>query len=152
MADKQDYSAKTPIHGVEVQAFREFFMEDGSFAEVARFNNIPNLQVNISTLEGHRIKAWHLHKKQVDYWYPLDKLMIGLHDIREDSPTKGQTMRFPLRRALLKIPIGVLHAVWNPSFETRTLLYCVDNFFDGTDELREPWNFLGAEFFNPVHG
>ncbi len=60
------------------------------------------------------IKAWHLHRIQVDWWYvTAGVLRVGLHDLREKSPTHGRTMDFLMgdqqTARLLKIPPGVAH-------------------------------------------
>ena len=38
------------------------------------------------------VKAWHIHKKQIDWWYvAFGRLQVALYDVREGSPTLGVT-------------------------------------------------------------
>ena len=59
-------------------------------------------------------KAWHIHKKQIDWWYVASgTLRVALHDTREDSPTKGETMELLMgdheTPKIMKVPPGVAH-------------------------------------------
>ena len=56
-------------------------------------------------------KAWHIHKKQVDWWYVAGGVLkVALHDTRPGSSTHGETMELlmgdnqPPR--VLRIPLG----------------------------------------------
>ncbi len=64
--------------------FREVFREDdgmGSIAQTAMTLTFPGV-----------IKAFHYHKLQTDIWYvALGQARVVLHDLRDDSPTKGET-------------------------------------------------------------
>ena len=85
-------------------------------------------------------KAWHIHKKQVDWWYVAGGVLkVALHDTRPGSPTHGETMEFlmgdnqPPR--VLRIPPGVAHGckcIGGPA----NLLYVVSNVYDPQDEGR----------------
>jgi len=59
------------------------------------------------------IKAFHWHKKQDDLWFIAEgKAQIVLHDLREASPTFGETqvvMAEGETPQLILIPIGVAH-------------------------------------------
>src|SRR4029077_13647559 len=60
------------------------------------------------------VKAWHIHKKQVDWWYVASGLLkVALHDTRADSPTYCKTMEFLMGDQqppqVVKIPPGVAH-------------------------------------------
>jgi dTDP-4-dehydrorhamnose 3,5-epimerase len=59
------------------------------------------------------IKAFHWHKKQWDYWLIVKGMaQVVLYDLRDDSPTKGETNVFYLGEknlTLLVIPPGVAH-------------------------------------------
>ena len=57
-------------------------------------------------------KAWHIHRKQTDWWYVIGSLKVALYDTREGSPTKGQLMELllgNLNATCLMIPPGVAH-------------------------------------------
>ena len=110
------------IDGVRLIDF-EFHSDDGGdFYEIARVAKglIPSLgsfelkQINRSRFNSGLIKALHLHLKQDELWavHPLDRLLVGLLDVRRDSKTEGVKMRFVLGAAksrMLCIPRGVAH-------------------------------------------
>jgi dTDP-4-dehydrorhamnose 3,5-epimerase len=118
-------------------------------------------QVNYSEMEPGAIKAFHMHFRQTDVWYvpPCDKLLLVLHDCRNDSPTEGKTMRFVLgdgKDRLVRIPPGVAHGARNIGPERGRILYMVDVLFsvdpDECDEGRLPWDHLGADIWEIVRG
>jgi dTDP-4-dehydrorhamnose 3,5-epimerase len=86
------------------------------------------------------IKAWHIHKKQIDWWYVCNGLLkVSLHDTRPDSPSYRETMEFlmgddqPAR--LLRIPPGVAHGckcLNGPA----NLFYVTSEVYDPDDEGR----------------
>lgn len=149
---KENYESGIVIDGVEVITPTTHQTLDGTFQEVFRFANEKELQINLSELEPQSIKAWHYHNApQIDYFFPLDKLIIGLYDTREGSPTLGVAMRIPAHRQIVKIPPLVLHSVWNPGYDKRSLLYFVTYFFNGGDnEFRQQWDLLGLNFFKVI--
>lgn len=86
------------------------------------------------------IKAWHYHHKQTDWWYVCSGVLrVGLHDLRENSPTRGETMDLlmgdlqPAR--VVCIPPGVAHGckvVQGPV----NLFYVTSREYDPADEIR----------------
>ena len=86
------------------------------------------------------IKAWHLHKKQIDWWHVCNGLLkVALHDTRPDSPSCRETMEFlmgddqPAR--LLRIPPRVAHGckcLNGPA----NLFYVTSEVYDPDDEGR----------------
>ena len=86
------------------------------------------------------IKAWHIHKKQIDWWYVCNGLLkVALHDTRPDSPSYRETMEFlmgddqPAR--LLRIPPGVAHGCKCLSGPAN-LLYVTSSVYYPDDEGR----------------
>ena len=86
------------------------------------------------------IKAWHIHKKQIDWWYVCNGLLkVALHDTRPDSPSYRETMEFlmgddqPAR--LLRIPPGVAHGCKCLSGPAN-LFYVTSSVYDPDDEGR----------------
>ena len=85
-------------------------------------------------------KAWHIHQRQTDWWYvATGVLKVALHDLREDSPTRGETMELlmgdNLPARVLKVPPGVAHgckAVGGPVH----LFYITSHTYDPSDEGR----------------
>lgn len=166
---KQDYSPKKLIEGVEIIELKRFTGEDGSFNEVVRLERgkvvVPEQlkgfkvrQINHSGVVPGVIKAWHCHQYQDEIWFvhPEGKLLIGLLDLRLRSPTKKQTVKLSLgdgRAHLLYIPRGVAHGLSNPYPKEAMMTYLVNNWFDGQDEWRLPFDFLvGEEFWEIEKG
>jgi dTDP-4-dehydrorhamnose 3,5-epimerase len=164
----QEYGRKQPIEGVQIIELRHLIDDGGSFAEIVRFDEqgrllqIPDFQVRQSSysqvLSG-AIKAFHLHFNQEDVWFvpPTDRLLIGLVDVRESSPTYQQTMRFVMgagKAQILYIPRGVGHGCANIGTTPATILYYVNQHFDlnAPDEHRLPWDMLGVEFWQITQG
>lgn len=164
----QSYAKNTPIAGVQVLPLNLLTDDGGSFAELVRFDEkgcllqIPEFQVRQSSyslvLPG-AIKAFHLHFNQEDVWFvpPTDRLLVGLLDCREGSPTKGVSMRLVMgggKAQLVYIPRGVAHGGANIGTQNATILYYVNQHFslDDPDERRLPWDILGADFWEMVAG
>ncbi len=88
----------------------------GFFAEVCKggeetFHEIK--QTSFSETYPGVIKAFHWHKIQWDIWFVVQGMaQVVLHDLREDSPTKGQTDVYYVGEknlTLIAIPPGVAH-------------------------------------------
>ena len=167
--DIQDYSGSKSIDGVEIVQLKRFNDDGGSITELARLttgrhDQLPGFdckQVNYSEMQPGVVKAFHMHHRQTDVWYvpPCDRLLLVLHDCRQDSKTEGATMRFVLgdgKDRLVRIPPGVAHGAKNLGDSTGRILYMVDVKFSTApgecDEGRLPWDFLGAEIWEVVRG
>lgn len=164
----QSYEPLPTIDGVRRHDLRLMIDDGGSFAEVIRVDEhghleaFPEFQVRQSSysmvLPG-AIKAFHLHYGQDDVWFipPTDRMLIGLIDCRDDSPTKGVSMRLVLgggRAQLLFIPRGVAHGGANIGLTPVTILYFVNQQFslNDPDERRIPWDILGPDFWKMTPG
>lgn len=164
----QSYASAGAIDGVRFIELRLFGDEGGDFCELTRFaadgalENLPGwkpAQASYSFMEPGTIKGWHLHRHQDDLWFipPHDRLLVGLLDVREGSPTYGKSMRFAMgagKCRLLYIPKGVAHGVANRSSVPASMVYFVNRQFDAEnpDEHRLPWDLLGAEFWEITPG
>jgi dTDP-4-dehydrorhamnose 3,5-epimerase len=162
---RQTYAAKPTIAGVLLTEVPVARSADGLFAELARadgqggvqgLEGFRPVQWNWSLLQPGAVKAWHLHLDQEDLWIvpPDSTLLVGLADLRRDSPTKSGLQRLVLgggRCHRLLVPRGVAHGVANLGPQPQILLYAVNRFFtpdpDRTDEWRLPWDRFGAEFW-----
>ena len=88
------------------------------------------------------VKAWHVHQKQVDWWYVVNGVVkVALHDIRPDSPTYRQTLEFLLGdnqpARIVRVPPGVAHGckcINGPA----NLFYVTSHTYDPADEGRIP--------------
>lgn len=163
LVETQSYASPAPIDGVERIDLRLFSDEGGDFCEVVRFAPDGSLlalpgyrpaQISYSQLEPGQIKALHLHAHQDDLWFvpPQFRLLVGLLDVRTDSPSYERSMRLVLgagKPRLLRIPHGVAHGVANLTGAAASILYFTDRAFDPEepDEHRLPHDLLGEDFW-----
>ncbi len=160
----QEYSAKPKIDGVQIVDLPTFSDDGGYFLELSRFvSGHPKAfadfelkQMNFSEMMPGVIKAAHLHFQQEDIWFvpPSHRLLIGLMDVRDGSPTEGVHMRFVAgagKARLIYIPRGIAHGAANLGTQTAAIIYLVNNEFtpdsEHTDEHRLPWDIFGADFW-----
>lgn len=163
----QCYSKKPAIEGVKRHELKRFCEDGGSFSEllhvkgneVTGFDGFNLAQVNYSDMEPGAIKAWHIHFRQEDLWFvpPICKLLVGLYDVRKDSPSRGVSQRFVMgdgRAQLLLIPRGVAHGVANLTGQRQILFYFVNSLFaaEEPDEHRLDPFVLGREFWEMAAG
>lgn len=154
----QSYQKQAFIEGVQLIEIKRFTGEDGAFNEIVRLDEqsrvvIPQelagfqvRQLNHSLVVPGTIKAWHFHQRQDEIWFihPRSQLIVGLLDIRSKSKTVKKTMKLALgngRAHLLFIPRGVAHGLANLYSQPATMTYLVNNWFDGSDEWRLPFDF-----------
>jgi dTDP-4-dehydrorhamnose 3,5-epimerase len=137
------------IEGVGLKRLKVYCDDRGYFAETLReddpfFNGFAQSSVTLSY--PGVIKAFHWHKKQDDYWYVVKgSAQVVLHDLREGSPTKGQTDVYYLgdeNRSLLFIPRGVAHGYRVLGPEPVVLVYYVTAAYNpqDPDEQRIAWD------------
>lgn len=165
----ENYGGQKNIKDVKVLELKRFAGEDGSFNEIVRLDGgkvvIPSefygfeiKQLNHSKVVPGTVKAWHLHHNQDEIWFvhPESKLIVGLLDVRDDSPTKNISMKFSFgdgKAYIVYIPRGVAHGVSNPYSKEMTMTYLVNNWFSGEDELRLPFKYIvGKEFWELSKG
>jgi dTDP-4-dehydrorhamnose 3,5-epimerase len=134
------------IEGVEIKELITHSDERGFFREVIRVTD-PFFKEGFGQW-SHTItytgaaKAWHIHQKQIDWWYvPIGVVKAVLVDLRESSPTKGERMELLLGEhhgaKVLKIPPGVAHGyrvIQGPVH----LFYITSQTYDPKDEGRIP--------------
>jgi dTDP-4-dehydrorhamnose 3,5-epimerase len=135
------------ITGVILVQLTPFGDERGRFIETFRKEWFPQrswqiLQTNRSDSQENVLRGLHYHHKQVDYWYiATGKIRAGLVDLRPNSATylAGETVDMAAEDNLgLFIPIGVAHGI--VALKPSTLIYTVDNYYDGDDEFGVAWN------------
>jgi dTDP-4-dehydrorhamnose 3,5-epimerase len=167
---RQSYAPRPRIAGVTLAETPVARSPDGLFAELARidddrqvegFPGVRPVQWNWSVLEPGAVKAWHLHLDQEDLWIvpPGTTVLVGLADLRRDSPTASALERLVLgagRCDRLLIPRGVAHGVANLGTRPQALLYAVTRQFTPdparSDEWRLPWDRFGAGFWAMERG
>jgi dTDP-4-dehydrorhamnose 3,5-epimerase len=137
----------TFISGVYTVPIRVFADERGRFMESFRREWFPQvswdrIQSNRSDSKAGVVRGLHYHFHQVDYWYvPSGSIRAALVDLRPSSPTyrAAQTLEMNGEEpAGLFIPVGVAHGFY--SITDCTLIYIVNNYYDGDDEFGVMWN------------
>lgn len=136
------------IDGVAIKDLVTHTDERGFFREIIRvtddFFTEGFGQWSHSLMYAGVVKAWHVHKVQVDWWYMACGLLkVALHDTRPESPTYRETMKILLGdnqpARVLRIPPGVAHgckAINGPAH----LFYVTSKVYDPSDEGRIPYD------------
>lgn len=164
----QSYKPAPTIKGVTVTELPFFSDDGGNFAELFRLSQgvvagvepaFTVQQASFSVMVPQTIKAYHVHYTQEDLWFcsPFDRLLVNLHDVRQDSETFDVHMRLVLgagKFRMLRIPSGVAHGVANVYERTMTLTYATSQQFDpqNPDEQRLPWDTFGTEVWELTRG
>lgn len=109
------------IDGVMTKELVRHPDERGFFEEMIRktdeFFSEGFGQVSHSYMIAGVVKAWHVHKTQVDWWYVVrGKLKVALYDQRASSKTYKELNEFIVGEAesfnkIIKIPAGVAHGL-----------------------------------------
>jgi dTDP-4-dehydrorhamnose 3,5-epimerase len=132
------------IDGVMIKELKTYPDERGYFREIIRRTDEIFKegfgQWSISQMYTGVVKAWHIHKKQTDWWYVQSGLIkVALYDTRKDSPTHGQLQEVLMGDSqaptVLKVPPGVAHGckcINGPAL----LFYITSNVYDPGDEGR----------------
>lgn len=137
------------IADVVVQPLVRHPDDRGYFEELIRIDN-PWFgegfgQLSHSKMYSGVVKAWHIHKTQIDWWYVAGgRLLVALHDLRPDSPTYRTTQELylgdDLPPAVLKIPAGVAHGCRAIGEAPAHLFYVTSRTYDPSEEGRLPFN------------
>lgn len=134
------------IEGVAVKQLVSHNDERGYFRELIRstdpFFTEGFGQWSVSLMYQGVVKAWHIHKAQIDWWYvAAGTLKVVLHDTRAGSPTFRRTQVLHMgdhcQPIVLRIPPGVAHGckcVSGPA----SLFYVTSNVYNPEDEGRLP--------------
>jgi dTDP-4-dehydrorhamnose 3,5-epimerase len=132
------------IQGVIAKKLTPHHDERGFFEEIVRktdsFFNEGFGQLSHSFMKNGVIKAWHIHKTQIDWWFVAHgALHVALYDLRKDSSTYKVLNEFNLgekgENVMLKIPAGVAHGckVISPEAE---LFYITSSIYNTQEEGR----------------
>lgn len=136
------------IDGVFKKELKTHTDERGFFREIIRatddFFKDGFGQWSLSRMYTGVVKAWHIHRIQVDWWYVVDGVLkVVLFDAREESKTYGNKMTFLMGDSqpdvVVKIPPGVAHGckcLSGPS----NLFYITSRIYDPNDEGRIPYD------------
>lgn len=135
------------IRDVKIVQFKVYADSRGAFMETFRKEWFPErswetIQSNRSRSNAGVLRGLHYHHHQVDYWQLLDgEIRVALADVRPHSPTFRATQVIDLDAETpvgVFIPVGVAHGFY--ARRASTLLYLVDNYYNGSDELGVAWN------------
>lgn len=109
------------IDGVMVKNLVRHPDERGFFEEMIRvtdpFFSEGFGQVSHSSMFPGVVKAWHIHKTQVDWWYVVrGTIKVTLYDKREQSKTYKELNEFIIgsdegKNKIVKVPPGVAHGL-----------------------------------------
>jgi dTDP-4-dehydrorhamnose 3,5-epimerase len=133
------------IEGVVIQPLTRHADDRGYFEELIRVDDAYFTegfgQLSHSKMYPGVVKAWHIHKTQIDWWYVAGgRLLVALHDKRSDSPTRGVTQELylgdDLPPTVLKIPAGVAHGCRAIGGESAHLFYVTSRTYDPAEEGR----------------
>lgn len=142
------------IDGVIVKKLVEHPDERGFFSEVIRktdeFFGEGFAQLSRSCMHDGVVKAWHVHKTQVDWWYVVSgKIKAVLYDTRESSPTYKETNEFLLGEGeepiVVKIPPGVAHGL-KVLEGPANLVYVTSSVYNKEEEGRIPYDDPGIGY------
>lgn len=108
------------IDGVQTKQLIRHPDERGFFEELLRVSD-PIFaegfgQLSRSSMVTGVVKAWHVHKTQIDWWYVArGTVKVALFDMRSESSTHKELNEFTLGEEgadiILKIPAGVAHGL-----------------------------------------
>jgi dTDP-4-dehydrorhamnose 3,5-epimerase len=119
--------------------------ERGVFTELFRDSwqlGVAPVQWNLVRSDANVLRGVHVHHRHEDYLtLAAGRATIGLHDLREDSPTVGLGTAVELDAdspAALVIPPGVAHGFYFP--EPALHVYAVSHDWDKSDELGCRWD------------
>lgn len=146
-SEEQTTARRGTIDGVVVQSLLRHPDDRGYFEELIRVDD-PWFgegfgQLSHSKMYPGVVKAWHIHKTQIDWWYVASgRLLVALHDLRSDSPTCHVTQELylgdDLPPAVLKIPAGVAHGCRAIGADPAHLFYVTSRTYDPAEEGRIP--------------
>jgi len=146
------------IEGVLIKNLIRHKDERGFFEELIRVNDVFFKegfgQFSHSYMYKGVIKAWHIHKTQIDWWYVArGKLHVALYDARKNSSTFKTLNKFVMGdeglNVVLKIPAGVAHGCKVLSQEAE-LFYITSKIYNPDEEGRIPFNdkTIGYDWIN----
>ena len=137
------------IDGVKIKELVRHPDERGHFEEIIRvtddFFSEGFAQLSHSFMVTGVVKAWHLHKTQIDWWYVAQGLVrAALYDTRPQSPTYKQLDEIILNKKegpnlVLKIPAGVAHGL-KVLVGPADLVYVTSGMYSKDEEGRIPYN------------
>lgn len=143
------------IDGVIIKELVRHPDERGYFEEIIRktddFFAEGFGQASHSFMVDGVVKAWHIHKTQVDWWYLVRGVIkVVLYDTREGSSSYKQLQEFLLGEEgkpnmAIKIPPGVAHGLKVMSGPA-DLVYLTSGVYNKEEEGRIPYDDPGIGY------
>jgi dTDP-4-dehydrorhamnose 3,5-epimerase len=136
------------IDGVLIKKLIPHPDERGYFTEIIRHNDKffreGFAQLSHSFMVDGVVKAWHIHKIQIDWWYVVSgTVKVVLYDKRDTSPTEKETNEFMMgenaENIVLKIPSGVAHGL-KVTAGPAHLVYITSSVYSSGEEGRIAYN------------
>ncbi len=133
------------ISGVEIVQLKQFPDERGRVMHMLRrtdahFENFG--EIYFSTCNPGFVKAWMYHKKNTSNYAVVSGMAkIVLHDLRDDSKTKGETLEIfagELNHVLVKIPPGVAHGFKAVGTKEAIVANCTTEPYNPEDNFKIP--------------
>jgi dTDP-4-dehydrorhamnose 3,5-epimerase len=137
------------IQGVIIKKLEKHPDERGFFEELVRhtdpvFEGEKFGQLSHSRMHVGVVKAWHVHKTQIDWWFVLTgTIKAVLYDTRKNSDTFKEIQEFVLGEKgediMIRIPPGVAHGLKvleGPS----DLIYVTSSIYKIEEEGRIPYD------------
>lgn len=158
------------IHGVELIPLVTHLDERGYFREILKSNQLPKFgQWSMSYMHTSVIKAFHIHSRQIDYWFvpggtikavlcdlrPIEEVdqkyfsgwkPFGSYIKKDDFDGDEYILGDNQKPQVLVIPPGVAHGLkvlQGPAI----LMYITSEEYNPQDEGRIPYNSLGYDWF-----
>lgn len=105
---------------------------------------IVPLQWNFVRARARSLRGVHLHRAHADQLCVVEgRMLLGLRDCRSETGAALLLTLEAARPTRVTIPIGVAHGFYFPA--PALLLYCLDAYWDASDEL-------GCRFDDPALG
>ena len=137
------------IQGVEIKQITRHADERGYLMELVRSDDAIFSkfgQCYVSMNYPGVVRAWHWHQKQDDFFVVVKGMIkVGLFDMREGSPTRGEAGEYYLgdnNNIVLKIPPGVAHGYKTVGTEPSLLVNFPSELYnrEEPDEYRLSWD------------
>lgn len=153
------------IQDVQVKPLKHIPDERGFLMEMLRADDALFEKFGQAYITGCKrgvAKAWHYHREQTDHFVCVyGTALVVLHDIREGSPTRGETQEFVLQAPpcvehepiLLKIPPMVVHGFTAIGCDEARIINIpsLPYRYASPDEYRYPWNSPDVPYRWPAH-
>src|SRR5579871_5240842 len=121
-----DLSVNDDPRGALVEIYRDAWVDGGRTVQWNLVRNRPGV-----------LRGVHVHRAHADYLLmAAGRMLVGLHDIRPDSPTSGVSTMVEIDAEApqaIVIPPGVAHGFYSAA--TSVHLYGVTEYWSPADEL-----------------